>query len=90
VPLPPLPPSPRVLDPGCGPGRHTPILVRELRTPIIAVDLHAPFLAHLKRDAGAAGLAHLVITLATVASVTSATFSTCCARPTESRCRSAE
>jgi serine/threonine-protein kinase HipA len=57
-----LPPSPRVLDLGCGPGRQTLVLARELDTSITAVDLHAPFLARLEADAAARGLSHLVHT----------------------------
>jgi len=45
--LPPLPAAPRVLDLGCGAGRQTLVLARELGAPITAVDLHAPFLAKL-------------------------------------------
>jgi cyclopropane fatty-acyl-phospholipid synthase-like methyltransferase len=60
----PLPPSPRVLDLGCGPGRQTLILARELGVPITAVDLHAPFLAELEAAAAARGLTHLVKTRA--------------------------
>ena len=37
------------------------VLARELRTPIIAVDMHEPFLAQLRRSAVAEGLAELVI-----------------------------
>jgi serine/threonine-protein kinase HipA len=58
----PLPASPRVLDLGCGPGRQTLVLARELGVPITAVDLHAPFLAHLEASAAKQGLGHLVRT----------------------------
>ncbi len=57
-----LPASPRVLDLGCGPGRQTLVLARELGVPITAVDLHAPFLARLESDAAARGLGQLVRT----------------------------
>jgi serine/threonine-protein kinase HipA len=57
-----LPASPRVLDLGCGPGRQTLVLARELGTPITAVDLHAPFLARLEAHAARQGLGHLVHT----------------------------
>ncbi len=57
-----LPPSPRVMDLGCGPGRQTLVLARELGVPVTAVDLHAPFLASLERSAAAQGLGHLVRT----------------------------
>lgn len=52
----PLPPRPRVLDLGCGPGRAALVLARELQPDITAIDLHPPFLAALARDAAAAGL----------------------------------
>jgi serine/threonine-protein kinase HipA len=57
-----LPPSPRVMDLGCGPGRQTLVLAPELGVPVTAVDLHAPFLASLERSAAAQGLGHLVRT----------------------------
>ena len=49
-----------VVDAGCGAGRQTLVLAKELGTPIDAVDAYAPFLAELERRAVAAGLAHLV------------------------------
>lgn len=58
--LPPLPSMPTVVDLGCGPGRATLVLAQELATPIIAIDLHAPFLDELSASARARGLAHLV------------------------------
>lgn len=57
-----LPAAPRVLDLGCGPGRQTLVLARELGTPIIAVDSNAPFLKRLEAEAAAQGLGHLVRT----------------------------
>ncbi|MDY7229041.1 SAM-dependent methyltransferase [Hyalangium rubrum] len=60
--LPALPASPRVIDLGCGPGRQTLVLARELGSPITAVDLHAPFLAELEAAAERSGLRHLVRT----------------------------
>jgi serine/threonine-protein kinase HipA len=60
--LPPLPSSPRVLDLGCGPGRQTRALARELRAPIEAVDLHRPFLDQLEREAEAEGIREWVVT----------------------------
>ncbi len=59
--LPALPDSPRVLDVGCGPGRQTLVLARELQTPIVAVDMHEPYLGQLRASAAKAGLSDLVI-----------------------------
>lgn len=58
----PLPASPRVLDLGCGPGRQTLVLARELGVPITAADFHAPYLAQLESSAAEQGLGHLVRT----------------------------
>lgn len=56
--LPPLPERPRLLDLGCGPGRQTLVLARELTTAtIVAVDLHEPYVARLRESAEATGLA---------------------------------
>jgi SAM-dependent methyltransferase len=49
-----------VVDAGCGTGRQTLALARELGIPVHAVDSHAPFLSDLLRRAGEAGLGHLV------------------------------
>jgi SAM-dependent methyltransferase len=49
-----------VVDAGCGVGRQTMVLARELRTPIHAVDSYEPFLNRLERRAKEKGLAHLV------------------------------
>lgn len=57
----PFPPR-RVLDLGCGPGASTLLLASELRAPIVAVDLHPPFLDQLQHDADARGLAPLIET----------------------------
>jgi serine/threonine-protein kinase HipA len=57
-----LPNSPVVLDLGCGPGRQTLVLARELGTTVTAVDAHAPFLKQLEANAAARGLGHLVRT----------------------------
>lgn len=57
----PLPPRPRVLDLGCGPGGHTLALARALPdADIVAVDLHAPFIDRLRREVAALGLASRV------------------------------
>jgi serine/threonine-protein kinase HipA len=60
--LPALPPSPRVLDLGCGTGASTLALVATLRASVIAVDIHQPFLHQLRRTAQAHGLASLIET----------------------------
>src|SRR5882724_12929176 len=49
-----------VVDAGCGAGRQTIVLARELGTPIQAVDSYSPFLNRLKRRANEKGLCHLV------------------------------
>ncbi len=54
--LPPLPASPRVIDLGCGTGPQTLVLARELNSPIIAVDIHQPYLDQLQTSAAEAGL----------------------------------
>jgi SAM-dependent methyltransferase len=51
-----------VVDAGCGAGRQTIVLARELGTPIQAVDSYSPFLNRLKRRAKEKGLDHLVRT----------------------------
>ena len=51
--LPVPPPSPRVLDVGCGTGRQTLVLAEALRARILAVDLHRPYLDRLEHDARA-------------------------------------
>lgn len=44
----PLPPRPRILDAGCGPGRQTADLCRLTDGPITTVDLHAPYLERVE------------------------------------------
>lgn len=51
-----LPACPRVADLGCGTGPATLLLARELRVPVLALDLHRPFLARLQGEARARGL----------------------------------
>ena len=51
-----LPSGPRVLDIGCGSGMQTQILAEELKTRIVAIDNHRPFLERLDRAARAQGL----------------------------------
>jgi trans-aconitate methyltransferase len=49
-----------VVDAGCGTGRQTLALAKDLGTPVHAVDSHEPFLTDLVRRAGEAGVGHLV------------------------------
>jgi hypothetical protein len=49
-----------IVDAGCGTGRQTLALAKELGTPIHAVDSSEPFLNDLVRRAGEAGLGPLV------------------------------
>ena len=51
-----------VVDAGCGSGRQTLALAKELNTPIHAVDSYEPFLNDLNRRAREAGLSRLVET----------------------------
>jgi SAM-dependent methyltransferase len=60
--LPPLPSRPRVLDLGCGPGRHTLVLADTLRTQVVGLDFHQPFLDQLRETARERGLTDLVET----------------------------
>jgi SAM-dependent methyltransferase len=54
--LPPVPAKARVLDLGCGSGRQTLILAEVLRTKVVAVDRHRPFLDQLEAAAEHRGL----------------------------------
>jgi SAM-dependent methyltransferase len=58
--LPALPATPRVLDLGCGSGRSALVLAEALRTQVIAVDNHPPFLEQLHASARARGLDELI------------------------------
>lgn len=49
-----------VVDAGCGAGRQSLLLARELGLCVHAVDSHAPFLAMLRQRAEESGLAHLI------------------------------
>ena len=51
-----------IVDAGCGAGRQTLVVAKELGTRIDAVDTYEAFLDHLAQRAAAAGLAHLVRT----------------------------
>lgn len=59
-----LPHHPRgvIVDAGCGTGRQTLVLARQLEGVIQAVDSHQPFLETLKRRAACAGLADRIET----------------------------
>jgi len=50
----------RVLDLGCGPGRQTLVLAQDLKCRVIALDIHAPFLAQLSMAAVGQGLAERI------------------------------
>jgi len=58
--LPPLSPRPVVFDLGCGPGRQTLVLARTLKTRIVAVDYHQPYLDELLQSATDQGLSHWI------------------------------
>ena len=49
-----------VVDAGCGTGRHTLVLAKELGVPVHALDTHGPFLDRLRERAEAEGLGDLV------------------------------
>ena len=51
-----------VVDAGCGTGRQTMVLAKELGTLVHAIDTHQPFLNDLTRRAKQAGIEHLVRT----------------------------
>src|SRR5918997_6242100 len=51
-----------VVDAGCGTGRQTLVLAKELGTPVHAVDSYEPFLNDLTRRAKAAGIERLIRT----------------------------
>lgn len=58
----PLPPQPRILDLGCGPGQHALILAQTLNAPVLAVDLYEPYLTKLQQAAATQELSHLIAT----------------------------
>jgi trans-aconitate methyltransferase len=51
-----------IVDAGCGTGRQTMVLAKELNTVVHAVDSYKPFLHDLTRRAKAAGIEHLIQT----------------------------
>ena len=58
-----LPPVPRILDAGCGPGRQTLDLCRLTKVSITAVDFHQPYIDALQRQSKALGLAQQITAL---------------------------
>lgn len=58
--LPPLPREPLVVDVGCGTGASTLVLAETLRTPVLALDLHEPYLEQLYEQAQKKALADLI------------------------------
>lgn len=59
--LPGLPPKPRVIDLGCGPGKQSLALARELGVKVTAVDIFEVFLEQLKADAQERGLGDMIL-----------------------------
>ncbi len=53
----------QILDIGCGPGRQSIALAKEINCKIIAVDNHQPFLDEVNKRASENGLADKIITL---------------------------
>jgi ubiquinone/menaquinone biosynthesis C-methylase UbiE len=58
-----LPPTPRILDAGCGPGMQTLQLAKISRGQIMAMDTHLPFLKTLAQQVREIGLAHQIYPL---------------------------
>ena len=58
-----LPPTPRILDVGCGPGMQTIELARHTAGEILAVDLYPPYLDELRSRAEHAGVAERIRTV---------------------------
>ena len=54
--IPDVPPDPKILDIGCGPGRQTIALARQTKGQIIALDEHQPFLEEVEKRAKVEGL----------------------------------
>ena len=55
-------PYPSIVDAGCGSGRQSLVLAKQLQTIVHAVDSHEPFLQYLERKAKDDGLEHLIQT----------------------------
>ena len=58
-----LPAQPKILDIGCGPGMQTVTLAQATDGPIVATDLHQPFLDQLAASAQAAGVADRITSI---------------------------
>lgn len=58
-----LPPRPRILDVGCGPGRSSLALAGATDGTVVGLDTHAPFLAQLVERARETGLADRISTV---------------------------
>ena len=58
--MPGVPPSPLILDLGCGPGAASTLLARETGGRVVGLDLHLPFLREVQRKAHAEVLASRV------------------------------
>ena len=52
----------QVLDVGCGPGKQTLVLAKELQASVTAVDFHEPYLLRLQQAAAEQGLDRLITT----------------------------
>ena len=58
-----LPPRPRILDIGCGPGMQTIELAKQTQGTITAIDIHEPFLNALRQHSREAEVAGRITTL---------------------------
>jgi cyclopropane fatty-acyl-phospholipid synthase-like methyltransferase len=58
-----LPPEPRILDIGCGPGMQTVELLRLSRGTVVALDLLPQMISRVKQAAASAGFAHRLETV---------------------------
>lgn len=52
-----------ILDVGCGPGRQSLILARQLDCPVTAIDIHQPFLDRLNAEAVRQGLESRILSM---------------------------